>query len=49
GTAAADPWPRTLARAAALGAAAVLAPTAGEADPRAYRAFLPTVHVEEYA
>lgn len=49
GTAAADPWPRTLARAAALGAAAVLAPTAGEADPRAYRVFLPTVHVEEYA
>jgi tagatose 6-phosphate kinase len=39
------PWPETLADAAALGAAAVVRPVAGEIDPEAYRSFLAEVTV----
>lgn len=40
------PWPDVLADAAALGAAAVLTPAAGEVDLAAYARFLPTLHAE---
>lgn len=48
GTANAEPWPAILVRASALGASAVLSPTAGEVDPEAYRTFLSSLEVEEY-
>jgi tagatose 6-phosphate kinase len=40
------PWPEILRDAAALGAAAVVVPVAGEIDPDAYRSFLAEVRVE---
>ncbi|OII63325.1 1-phosphofructokinase [Streptomyces sp. CC53] len=43
------PWPDRLARAAALAAAAVLAPVAGEYDPDAYADLRPRVTVTEQA
>jgi tagatose 6-phosphate kinase len=39
-------WPRTLVHAAALGAAAVLAPVAGEIDPARYAELLDSVRLE---
>ncbi|MEN8649375.1 1-phosphofructokinase family hexose kinase [Streptomyces sp. 21So2-11] len=39
------PWPQRLARAVALSAATVLAPAAGEFDPKAYEDLLPRVEV----
>lgn len=43
------PWPDVLARATALGAAAVLAQAAGEVDLAAYERFLPTLTAERFA
>lgn len=43
------PWPERLARAVALSAATVLAPTAGEFDAAAYEDLLPRVTVTERA
>ncbi|MGI5398143.1 1-phosphofructokinase family hexose kinase [Streptomyces sp. CA-135486] len=43
------PWPERLARAVALSAATVLAPTAGEFDAAAYEELLPRVAVTERA
>ncbi len=43
------PWPDRLARAAALAAAAVLAPVAGEFDPGAYADLGPRIAVTEQA
>ena len=42
-------WPQRLARAAALSAATVLAPAAGEFDRGAYEELLPRVDVTELA
>lgn len=41
------PWPEALARAAALSAATVRSPVAGEFDPEAYAELLPRVEVTE--
>ncbi|HEY9412088.1 MAG TPA: hexose kinase [Jiangellaceae bacterium] len=41
------PWPDALVRAAAIGAAAVLAPVAGAVDLAAFRRFLPDLAAEE--
>lgn len=46
GLATGTPWPDTLARAVALGAAAVVAPLAGDIDLHAYRRFLPMARPE---
>ncbi|MFG3498662.1 1-phosphofructokinase family hexose kinase [Streptomyces sp. NPDC047928] len=43
------PWPERLARATALATATVLAPTAGEFDPRDYRRLLDGITVREHA
>lgn len=43
------PWPDALARAAALSAATVRSPVAGEFDPEAYAELLPRVEVTERA
>ncbi|MFP1626288.1 1-phosphofructokinase family hexose kinase [Streptomyces sp. 5K101] len=43
------PWPARLARAVALSAATVLAPTAGEYDAAAYESLLPQITVTEHA
>ncbi|MEE1755648.1 1-phosphofructokinase family hexose kinase [Streptomyces sp. SP18CS02] len=43
------PWPDRLARAVALSAATVMAPAAGEFDPRAYQELLPRVRVDAHA